>query len=92
MRHETELPRQEFSHADRELHRHDQHSGGGYAHWIRTGSALAPLIIGEVVKDPEKRWRYIRIASVAMAFISEGVHAHRVEQQRKDREQAHTRY
>jgi hypothetical protein len=71
--------------ADRVAH-HAHHSGGGYAHWIRTGSALAPLIIGECVKDPEKRWRYIRITSVAMAFISEGVHAHRVEQQRKDRD------
>ncbi len=53
--------------------------------WTRTLGALAPLIIGEVVKDQEKRWRFIRIASVALAVLNEGTYAYRVKQERHER-------
>jgi len=56
-------------------------------HWTRTIGALVPLVIGEVVKDPEKRWRFIRVASVALAVISEGTYAYRVREQRRDSEE-----
>lgn len=56
------------------------------AHWTRTLGALAPLVIGEVVKDPEKKWRFIRIASVALAVLNEGSYAYRVNQERRERE------
>ena len=55
-------------------------------HWVRTAGILSPLIIGEVVKDPEKKWRFIRITSVAVALISEGLHAHRIQRERRERE------
>jgi hypothetical protein len=42
-------------------------------HWIHTLSLLAPLVIGELVKNPEKRWRYIRLASVGSASFGRGV-------------------
>jgi len=52
-------------------------------HWVRTVGILAPLIIGEFVKDPERKWRFVRIASVSAAVLSEGLHANRVHRQRE---------
>jgi hypothetical protein len=48
---------------------------------------LSPLVIGELVKDPDKRWRWIRIASVITAFAAEGMYAHRIQQERQRCEQ-----
>lgn len=47
---------------------------------------LSPLVIGELVKDPEKKWRFIRVSSVAVALISEGLHVHRLNHERRERE------
>ena len=47
---------------------------------------LSPLIIGEIIKDADKRWRWIRISAVATALLSEGLWAHRVKQGREERE------
>lgn len=55
-------------------------------HWVRTAGILSPLVIGEVVKDPQKQWRFIRITSVAVALISEGLHVHRLNRERIERE------
>ncbi|HEX3747688.1 MAG TPA: hypothetical protein VHW09_27320 [Bryobacteraceae bacterium] len=46
---------------------------------------LSPLIIGEIVQDSQKRWRWIRIASVATALVSEGFHTQRLMQERRER-------
>src|SRR5579872_240214 len=35
---------------------------GVVGHVVKTAGILAPLIIGEVVKDTDKRWRWIRIS------------------------------
>jgi hypothetical protein len=45
---------------------------------------LSPWVIGEIVKDADKRWRWIRITSVATALLSEGFYTHRVRQQREE--------
>ncbi len=42
------------------------------AHWLKTAGILAPLVIHEFVKDPDKKWRYIRLASVATALCRRG--------------------
>ena len=56
-------------------------------HWVRTAGILAPLIIGEFVKDPDRKWRFIRITSVAAAILSEGLHSHKAYREReRDRE------
>ena len=57
---------------------------GATGHWIREAGILAPLVISEFVKDNDKRWRYIRMASVAIALLSEGLYTHRVHQQREE--------
>ena len=36
-------------------------------YWIKTTGIQAPLVIGELVKDSEKRWRHIQSAPVATA-------------------------
>jgi hypothetical protein len=55
-------------------------------HWVRTAGILSPLLIGELVKDPERKWRFIRVSSVAVALISEGLHVHRLNREREERE------
>jgi hypothetical protein len=50
-----------------------------------------PLVIGEVVKDPDQRWRFIRISSVAMALISEAMYAHKVQKERERWDNEHGR-
>jgi hypothetical protein len=70
----------------RQSFRHARTSLGAAGHWIRTAGILAPLVIGEMIKDPDQRWRWIRIASVATALVSEGLYTHRIQQERKDRE------
>lgn len=61
---------------------------GGTGHWVRTAGLLAPLVIGEFIKDPDQRWRAIRIAAVATALVSEAMWAHKIS---KEREQARER-
>ena len=53
-------------------------------HWLKMLGLLAPLVIGELVHDPQKRWRYIRIASLVAAGLSEVSWQRRV---RRDGEQ-----
>jgi hypothetical protein len=69
--------RQAFQHA------HTHIGAGSAGHWIRTAGILAPLIIGEIIKDPDKRWRWVRIASVATALVSEGLYTHRISRERQ---------
>jgi len=57
---------------------------GAAGHWLKTAGILAPLVIGEFVEDAEKRRRYIRIASVATALVSEGMWAHKVQREREE--------
>ena len=51
------------------------------------GGILAPLVIGEIVKNPDQRWRLIRLSSVATALIAEGLWQQRM-RQRRDRKRA----
>lgn len=60
---------------------------GSAGHWIKMAGILSPLIIGELVKDADKRWRWIRIASVSIALLTEGMYAHRVSQRRAEQQE-----
>jgi hypothetical protein len=68
---------------ERVAFRHSHSTLGVAGHWIRTAGILAPLLIGEFVKDHEKRWRWIRIASVATAGVSEILYTQRIEKERE---------
>ena len=78
---ETPYPRQSFNHA------HTSVGAGSAGHWIKMAGILSPLIIGEIVKDADKRWRWIRISAVATALISEGFYAHRVRQRQQEQQE-----
>jgi hypothetical protein len=67
---------------------HNPHTSLGAGHWLKTVGILAPLVIGEVIKDPDQRWRFIRLAAVGTALLSEGLYTHRI---RKEREEARAR-
>jgi hypothetical protein len=74
------------------FHRPQTSIGGGSAgHWIKMAGILSPLIIGEIVKDADKRWRWIRISAVATALVSEGFYAHHVRQRREEQQQERCR-
>src|ERR1017187_7898232 len=62
-------------------------AAGGYplGHLMRLGGTLAPLVIGELVKDPDKRWRWIRLCSLLLAGVSEIAWAQREHQRREER-------
>jgi hypothetical protein len=49
-------------------------------------TVLTPLVIGELIKDPEKRWRWIRIGSVVTALVGEMMWQYRIAQEERDRE------
>lgn len=66
---------------------HASIGAGPAGHWIKMAGILSPLIIGELVKDADKTWRYIRLASVATALVSEGLYAHRVSQRRQEQQE-----
>jgi len=64
---------------------HKPHTSlGTTAHFVRTAGLLAPLIIGEFVKDADKRWRYIRLASIGTALISEGMWTNKIRKERQE--------
>jgi len=78
----------ERSHRDthtRQAFHHPHTSLGAAGHWLRTAGILSPQIIGEFVKDPAKKWRPVRIVSLATVLLSEALWANRV---RKDGESA----
>ena len=68
---------------------HPRTSLGVAGHWIHLAGVTAPLIIGELVKDPQARWRALRLASVGVALASEAIWSHRLMKERKKDEQAH---
>lgn len=67
---------------------HPRTSLGATGHWIHIAAVAAPLVIGELVQDSEKRWRYLRLASVGAAIASEAVWTHRLSKDRQKDEDA----
>jgi hypothetical protein len=65
---------------------------GVAGHWLHLAAVLSPLVIGEVIKDPEKKWRTIRLASVGFAILSEALWTHRLEKKRKEEEERERTY
>jgi hypothetical protein len=77
---------QEKEHHRRAPHK-PSHVEGEIGHWVRTAGILAPLVIGEFVKDPDRKWRFVRITSIAAAILSEGLHEQKNHQRHeRDRE------
>jgi hypothetical protein len=69
--------------AQRQAYYRPHTSMGATGHWVKTAGILAPLVIGEFVKDNEQKWRLIRLASVATALVSEGLYTSRIVRERE---------
>lgn len=54
------------------------------AHWIKETGILAPLVISEFMEDFKQQRRWIRMASVATALLSQAEFSYRVHQQREE--------
>jgi hypothetical protein len=73
---------------DQRLHRHEgfakSSAAMGAMHWVKLAGILAPLVIGELVKDPEKKWRYIHLVSVRTAIVSQEMWGNQIKRERDD--------
>lgn len=69
--------------AHRQAYHKPHTSLGATGHWIREAGILAPLVISEFVKDPETKWRYVRMASIATALLSEGLWTAKIHKERQ---------
>jgi hypothetical protein len=74
-----------FTHSRQAFHRP---AGLGVAgHWIHLGAVLSPLVIGEMIPDPDKRWRAIRLSTAVAAVASEALWTHRLIKKRAHEEE-----
>lgn len=63
---------------------HRAHSSlGTAAHYVKEVGILAPLLISEFVKDPGEKWRYIKLASLVTAVVSQGMYTAHIHAERK---------
>ena len=74
-------PRQSFHHSHTSL--------GAAGHLLHMGMVAAPLVIGEVVHDSDKRWRAMRIVPVIGALASEALWTLKISRDRKREEADH---
>ena len=61
---------------------------GAAGHLIHLGMVAAPLVIGEMIQDSEKRWRALRLVPVVGAIAAEGAWTLHLMQERKKEEEA----
>jgi hypothetical protein len=74
---------------NRQAFHHPRTSLGAAGHWIHLATVAAPLVIAEVIKDPDKKWRALRLVSVGGAIASEAIWTHRLSKDRQKDEEAH---
>ncbi len=53
-------------------------------HWVALAGAMSPIVIGELVSDPAKRWRATRLAAVGTAVAYEALYTVRELQHRRE--------
>lgn len=73
--------------ARRSIHKPNT-SLGATGHWIHLLTVAAPLVIAEVIKDPDKKWRALRLASVGGALLSEAAWTLKISHDRHKAEEA----
>lgn len=72
--------------AQRQAFRHSRTSLGAtsmFGHWVHLVSMAVPLVIPEITKDPDKRWRALRLATIGTTLASEAVWTWEIEQRRR---------
>src|SRR5271170_1435752 len=63
-----------------------QTSLGIAGHWIGLAGTMAPIVIGEFITDPAKRWRATRLTAVGIAVAYEAAHTAREMARRKEQQ------
>jgi hypothetical protein len=53
-------------------------------HWVALAGAMSPIVIGELVGDPARRWRATRLAAVGTAVAYEALYTVRELQHRRE--------
>jgi hypothetical protein len=74
---------------DRQAFHHPRTSLGAAGHLLHMGMVAAPLVIGEVIQDSDKRWRAMRMVPVLGAIASELLWTLKISNDRKKDEEAH---
>lgn len=77
----TPYHRQSFHHARTSL--------GAAGHLLHMSMVAAPLVIGEVIHDSDKRWRAMRLVPVIGALASEALWTMKIAHDRKREEEDH---
>jgi hypothetical protein len=75
-------PRGHYGGAHRQAFHNSRTTLGAAGHFLHLATVGAPLIIGELTKDSDKRWRYTKLATFGVAAASELVWAVKVAQDR----------
>lgn len=73
----------------RQAFHHPQTTLGAAGHLLHMGMVAAPLLIGEVIVDSEKKWRAMRMVPVIGAIASEALWTMKIARDRKKEEQDH---
>jgi len=77
-----------YAQATKRTIHHPHSSLGATGHWIHILSVAAPLVIAEAIKDPEKKWKALRLASVGAALLSEAAWTLRLSHDRRREEES----
>ena len=73
----------------RQAFHHARTSLGAAGHLLHMGMVAAPLVIGELIHDSEKRWRAMRIVPIAGALASELLWTLKIAHDRKREREDH---
>ncbi len=82
-------PNSEGAGRQKQAFHHSRTSLGAAGHLLHMGMVAAPLIIGELIVDTDKKWRAMRLVPVIGAIASEGIWTYRLAQDRRRDEEAH---
>jgi len=92
-KHYQNTMRQEFQEAPTPHHRqafHHAHTSLGAAgHLLHMGMVAAPLVIGEMIHDSEKKWRAMRLVPVLGALASEALWTFKIAHDRQREKEDH---
>jgi len=78
-----------YSSQNKQAFHHSHSSRGATGHWIHILSVAAPLVIGELIKSPENKWRAMRLVSVGAAIASEAAWSLRLSKDKTKDEEMH---
>jgi hypothetical protein len=62
---------QNTQHRSRQAFHHPRTSLGSAGYWFNVAGLITPLVIGELITDPNAKWRATRISAIVTAAASE---------------------